>query len=69
MDQGGELGQGEVGIAVGVVFDGESVTCKGVGGVGGENFGEGGDLVHDLMVRCCGCGWQVGGRLHVDLHG
>jgi hypothetical protein len=28
----------------------EAVTGEGVGGVGGENFGEGGNLVHDLMV-------------------
>jgi hypothetical protein len=51
------------------VFDGESIACKGVGGFSGENFGEGGDLIHDLMVRCCGSGWQVGERLNTDLHG
>jgi hypothetical protein len=44
------------------VFHGEAVAGEGVGGVGGEDFGEGGDLVHDLMVRCCGWGWQVLGR-------
>ena len=54
VDESGELGEGEIGVALGVVFHGEAVAGKGVGGVGGEDFGEGGDLVHDLMVRCCG---------------
>jgi hypothetical protein len=46
------------------VLHGQAVAGEGVGGVGGKDFGEGGDLVHDLMVRCCGWGWQVGGRLN-----
>jgi len=50
VDEGGELGEGEVGVALGVVLHREAVTGEGVGGVGGENFGEGGNLVHDLMV-------------------
>jgi hypothetical protein len=29
------------------VFHGEAVAGEGVGGVGGEDFGEGGDLVHE----------------------
>src|SRR5438309_709955 len=57
----------EVRVALGVVFHGEAVAGEGVGGVGGEDFGEGGDLVHDLMVRCCGCGWQVGEQTTADL--
>jgi hypothetical protein len=50
------------------VFHGEAVAGEGVGGVGGEDFGECGDLVHNLMVRCYGCCWQVGGSLNTDLH-
>jgi hypothetical protein len=50
VDEGGELGEGKVGVALGVVLHREAVTGEGVGGVGGENFGEGGNLVHDLMV-------------------
>ena len=34
------------------VFHGEAVAGEGVGGVGLQDFGEGGDLVHELMVRC-----------------
>jgi hypothetical protein len=51
------------------VFHGEAVAGEGVGGVGGEDFGEGGDLVHVLMVRCGEVGWQAGGRTTADLHG
>ena len=54
VDEGGEFGEGEVGVALGVVFHGEAVAGEGVGGVGGEDFGEGGDLVHELMVAS---GW------------
>jgi hypothetical protein len=32
------------------VLHGETVAGEGVGGVGGEDFGEGGNLVHLLMV-------------------
>jgi hypothetical protein len=41
------------------VLHGEAVAGEGVGGVCGEDFVEGGDLVHELMVRCGGCRWQV----------
>jgi hypothetical protein len=41
------------------VLHGEAVAGEGVGGVGLQNFGEGGDLVHGLMVRCARRGWQV----------
>jgi hypothetical protein len=68
LDEGGELGEGEVGVALGAVLHSQAVAGEGVVGVGGEDFGEGGDLVHDLMVRCCGWGWQVGGRLNTDFH-
>jgi hypothetical protein len=58
-DETGELGEGEVGVALCVVFHSQAVACEGVGRVGGKDFGEGGDLVHVLMVRCGeGC-WQV----------
>jgi hypothetical protein len=50
VDEGGEFGESEVGVALGVVFHCEAVAGEGVGGVGGEDFGEGGDLVHELMV-------------------
>jgi hypothetical protein len=59
LDEGGEFGEGEVGVALGGVFHGETVAGEGVGGVGGEDFRESGDLVHELMVRCDGWGWQV----------
>ena len=68
-DEVGELGEGEVGVALSGVLHGEAVAGEGVGGVGGEDLGEGGDLVHDLMVRVRGWDWQVGGRLNTDLHG
>jgi hypothetical protein len=68
VDEVGELGEGEFGVALGLVFHGEAVAGEGVGGVGGEDFREGGDLVHDLMVLRCGWGWQVGGTLNTDLH-
>ena len=57
LDEGGELGEGEVGVALAEVFHGEAVTGEGVGGVELQDFVEGGDLVHELMVRC---GWRVG---------
>jgi hypothetical protein len=47
VDEGGELGEGKVGVALGVVLHREAVAGEGVGGVGGEDFGEGGDLVHE----------------------
>jgi hypothetical protein len=50
VDKGGEFVEGEVGVALSVVLHGEAVAGEGVGGVGGENFGEGSDLIHDLMV-------------------
>jgi hypothetical protein len=54
VDENGELGEREVGVSLGVVLHGESVAGEGVGGVGFKNFGEGGDLVHELMVAS-GC--------------
>jgi hypothetical protein len=51
------------------VFHGEAVAGEGVGRVGGEDLGEGGDLVHELMVRFGGGCWQVWRRLTTDLHG
>jgi len=54
VDEGGEFGEGEVGVALGAVLHSQAVAGEGVGGVGGEDFGEGGDLVHDLMVLGCG---------------
>jgi hypothetical protein len=65
VDESGELGEGSVGVALGVVLHGEAVAGEVVGGVGGEDFGEGGDLgvgVHGLMVRGDGGGWQVFGK-------
>jgi hypothetical protein len=59
VDEGSEFGEGEVGVALGVVLHSKAVAGEGVGGVGGENFGEGGNLVHELMVRCDGRRWQV----------
>jgi len=61
VDEGGELCESEIGPALTVVLHGEAVAGEGVGGVGGEDFGEGGDLVHKLMVRCGEGGWQVRG--------
>jgi hypothetical protein len=52
------------------VLHGEAIAGKGVGWVDGEDFGEGGDLVHDLMVRVGGWGWQVEEReTTADLYG
>ena len=48
VDESGEFGESEVGVALRVVFHGEAVAGEGVGGVGGEDLGEGGDLVHEL---------------------
>jgi hypothetical protein len=62
VDKSGELGESKVGVALCVVLHGEAVAGKGVGWVGDEDFGEGGDLVHELMVRCGEGGWQVLGR-------
>jgi hypothetical protein len=59
LDEGGELGEGGVGVALADVLHREAVTGEGVGGVHGEDFGEGGDLVHELMVRFGEGGWQV----------
>jgi hypothetical protein len=47
VDEGGELGEGEVSVALSVVLHREAVAGEGVGGVGGEDFGEGCDLVHE----------------------
>jgi len=62
VDEGGELCKGDFGAALADVLHGEAVAGEGVGGVGGEDFGEGGDLgvgVHELMVRFVEDGWQV----------
>ena len=50
VNENGELCKGEVGIVLRSVLHGETISGKGVGGVGGEDFGEGGNLVHELMV-------------------
>jgi hypothetical protein len=42
------------------VLHGKAVAGEGVGGVELQKLGEGGDLVHEVMVRCLGWGWQVG---------
>jgi hypothetical protein len=60
VDEGGEFGEGGVGLSLADVLHGEAIAGEGVGGVGVEDFGEGCDLVHLLMVLCCGSGWQVG---------
>jgi len=52
LDECGEFCEGSVGLALADVFHGETVAGEGVGGVGLQNFGESGDLVHGLMVRC-----------------
>jgi hypothetical protein len=65
LDEVCELGESGVGVALADVLHCEAVTGEGVGGVGGEDFGESSNLVHELMVRCSGLGWQVcglGGR-------
>jgi hypothetical protein len=49
-DKGGEFVECEVAVALSVVLHGEAVPGEGVGRVGGKDFGEGGDLIHDLMV-------------------
>ena len=67
MDEGGEFGEGEVGVALGVVFHGEAVAGEGVGGVSGEDLGEGGDLVHELMVASGGLCDSVAGLGDLDL--
>jgi hypothetical protein len=41
------------------VFHCKAVAGEGVGGVELQEFGEGGDLVHEVMVRCLGWAWQV----------
>jgi hypothetical protein len=51
LDEGGELCEGAGGVALTEVFHGEAVSGEGVGGVELKNFVEGGDLVHELMVR------------------
>ena len=50
VDKGGEFVEGEVAVALSVVLHGEAVAGEGVSRVGGKDFGEGGDLIHDLMV-------------------
>jgi hypothetical protein len=59
LDEGGEFCEGEVDAAVAEVFHGEAVAGEGVGGIELEDFVEGGDLVHELMVRFGGEGWQA----------
>jgi hypothetical protein len=61
LDERGEFCEGGVGLALADVLHGKAVAGEGVGGVGLQNFGEGGDLVHALMVRCGTWGWQVTG--------
>jgi hypothetical protein len=48
VDEGAELGEGEVGVALCVVLHREAVAGEGVGGVDGKDFGEGCDLVHEF---------------------
>lgn len=50
VNEGGELGERDVGVALGGVLHGQAVAGEGVGRVGLQDFGEGGDLVHELMV-------------------
>jgi hypothetical protein len=66
LDEGGELGEGDVGFALAEMFHGEAVAGEGVGGVELKDFVEGRDLIHELMVRFGGGGWQVE-RLNTDL--
>jgi len=49
-DEGGELGEGGVGIALSDEFHGEAIAGEGVGGVEGEDFLECNDLVHKAMI-------------------
>jgi hypothetical protein len=51
LDEGGELCESDGGVALTEVFHGEAVASEGVGGVELKDFVEGGDLVHELMVR------------------
>lgn len=46
LDEAGELGEGEVGVALGNMFHCEAVAGKGIRRVQLQNFVEGGDLVH-----------------------
>jgi hypothetical protein len=72
LDEGGELGEGDVGVAPADLLHGEAIAGEGVGGVGCEDFGEGGDLgvgVHELMVRFGGWGWQVCSHRREDSDG
>lgn len=62
LDEGVELGECVVSVALGDVLHGQAVAGEGVDGVGCEDFGEGGDFsvgVHELMVRFGGWDWQV----------
>jgi hypothetical protein len=65
VDEGGELGEGCVGVALADVLHGEAVTGEGVGGVDCDDFSEGGYLVHELMVASGGLcdsawwGWAI----------
>ena len=61
LDERGEFCEGGVGLALADVLHGKPVAGEGVGGVELEDFGECGDLVHALMVRCGIWGWQVSG--------
>ncbi len=47
LEDGGVLGEGLLVVALGGVGHGETVAGEGVGGVLFEDFGEGGDLVHE----------------------
>jgi len=59
LDESSELGEAAAGIALAQVFHGEAVAGERIVGVALEDFGECCDLVHGLMVRSAGCGWQV----------
>jgi hypothetical protein len=52
LDEGGEFSECGVNLALAEVLHGEAVTGEGVCGIELQDFGESGDLVHGLMVRC-----------------
>lgn len=62
LDEGVEFDEGLIGVVFSDVGHGEAVAGEGVCGVLLEDLGEEGDLVHGLMVRCGGRGWQVSMR-------
>jgi hypothetical protein len=53
-DEGGELGQGCVGVALREMLHGEAVAGEGVGGIELQNFVERGELVHTWIVVALG---------------